>query len=80
MPSEIIALSTALPQWQDIRSHRIFTSIVRDPLPGPLHFGPDGPPGNETAVHTEAVLATPAGHYPYWAERFGLPAYAWAWC
>lgn len=77
---EIIALSTATPQWQEIRGHRIFTSIVRDPLPGPLHFGPDGPPDNETAVHTEAVLVTPAGHYRYWTKQFGLPADAWAWC
>lgn len=76
----VVAVSTARPAWQDVRGQRTFTSIVRSPAPGALWFGAAGPDGNETAVHTEAVLASPAEHYAMWAERFGVDRAAWDWC
>jgi uncharacterized protein len=76
----VVAVSTARPAWQDVRGQRTFTSIVRSPAPGALWFGAEGPDGNETAVHTEAVLASPAEHYAMWTERFGVDRAAWDWC
>lgn len=76
----VAAVSTARPVWQDVRGQRTFTSIVRSPAPGALWFGAGGPEGNETAVHTEAVLAAPAEHYDMWAARFGVDRAAWDWC
>jgi len=76
----VAAVSTARPVWQDIRGLPTFTSIVRSPAPGALWFGEKGPDGNETAVHTEAVLAAPADHYDMWAARFGVSRADWDWC
>lgn len=77
---KVVAVSAAKPVWHDVRGQRTFTSIVRAPAPGALRFGSDGPDGNETAVHTEAVLAAPAEHYDTWADRFGARRADWDWC
>ena len=55
------------------------TSIVRDPIPGPLQIGPEGPVDNSTAVHTEHTLAFPAAHYDFWARELGVNRDAWNW-
>ncbi|MBB4633038.1 MOSC domain-containing protein [Sphingosinicella soli] len=76
----MVAVSAAKPAWHDVRGGQTFTSIVRSPAQGGLWFGAGGPDGNETAVHTEAVLAAPAEHYDMWAERFGVDRAEWDWC
>ncbi len=77
---KVVAVSTARPAWHDVRGHQTFTSIVRSPAQGCLWFGEGGPEGNETAVHTEAVLASPSEHYAMWAGQFGVDQGAWDWC
>jgi uncharacterized protein len=77
--SSVIALSRAHPVPTDIRGRQIMTSIVRDPIPGPLQIGPEGPVDNSTAVHTEHTLAFPADHYDFWARELGVPREAWNW-
>ena len=62
-----------------MRGRQVMTSIVRDPIPGPLHIGPDGPVDNSTAVHTEHTLAFPADHYDFWARELGVRRDAWNW-
>jgi len=82
MPPEtpkVVALSIGTPKWEDIGGRPVFTSIVRDPHPGPIDFGPNGIPGNLTAVHTEHVLAFGAEHYDYWARELGVPRDRWNW-
>jgi hypothetical protein len=54
------------------------TSIVHSPLDSPLYFGASGPEGNETAVHTEDVLAFSAEHYDHWAAALGATLSEWA--
>lgn len=76
----MLAVSVSHPQWRDVGGRHVFTSIVRAPGKGPLWFGPEGPEGNATAVHTEQVLACPAEHYDHWAGRFGAPRTDWDWC
>ena len=78
--SKIIALSVGQPKWEDVRGAQVLTSIVRDPISTPLYFGLDGPPNNQTAVHTEQVLAFSAEHYDYWAERLKMDRSQWNWC
>ena len=62
-----------------MRGRQVMTSIVRDPIPGPLQIGPEGPVDNSTAVHTEHTLAFPADHYDFWARELGVPRDAWNW-
>ncbi|HVW69013.1 MAG TPA: MOSC domain-containing protein [Steroidobacteraceae bacterium] len=77
---KVIAVSRATPRWIEIGGRPVETSIVRDPSSVPLLFGPDGPEGNRTAVHTEHVLAFSAEHYDYWTRRLGIERERWAWC
>jgi ferredoxin-NADP reductase/MOSC domain-containing protein YiiM len=77
--TSVIALSRAHPILTDIRGRQLMTSIVRDPIPGPLQIGPEGPVDNSTAVHTEHTLAFPADHYDYWARELGVSRDAWNW-
>ncbi len=79
-PSAVIAVSVAQPRMCNIGGRDVFTSIVRSPADHPVRFGADGPDGNATAVHTEAVLAFPAEHYDYWTAAYGVPREAWDWC
>lgn len=76
----IVALSTSVPATVDIKGRSINTSIVRQPIAGPLHIVSDGIDGNETAVHTEHVLAFTAEHYDYWTRELDVPRDAWPWC
>ena len=77
--SSIIALSRAHPVKTEIRGRQIMTSIVRDPIAGPLQIGPEGPTDNSTAVHTEHTLAFPADHYDFWARELSVPRETWNW-
>lgn len=77
--TSVIALSRAHPVLTDIRGRRLMTSIVRDPIPGPLQIGPEGPVDNSTAVHSEHILAFTADHYDHWARELGVPREAWNW-
>ena len=82
MPSahkQVVALSHAQPQWQDVRGQRVFTSIVRAPHPGPLYFAAGGLENNQTAVHTADLLALSSEHYDYWTTKFTIPRSAWNW-
>jgi uncharacterized protein len=76
---QVVALSHSLPQWQDVRGQRVFTSIVRPPHPGPLYFATGGLENNLTAVHTADVLALPSEHYDYWTTKFAIPRSQWNW-
>lgn len=73
----VVAVSRATPAHQDIRGKRVFTSIVRTRSTTPLVLTAEGPDGNETAVHTEHVLAFPAEHYDFWADRLGVARNIW---
>lgn len=73
----ISAVSVGVPREVEIHGHPVTTSIVREPATGPVYFGPTGPVGNQTAVHTEQVYAFPSEHYAYWTRRFDLPDDAW---
>jgi uncharacterized protein len=79
MTTKIIALSRAQPVPTEIRGRKLMTSIVRDPIPGPLQIGPVGPVDNATAVHTEHILMFTAGHYDFWARELGVSREAWNW-
>jgi uncharacterized protein len=79
LPRSVIALSRAHPVLTDIRGRQVMTSIVREPIPGPLQIGPEGPVDNSTAVHTEHTLAFPADHYDFWARELGVPRDSWRW-
>lgn len=68
----VLAVSRALPAEIDIRGKRVRTSIVRERSTQPLALHATGAQGNDTAVHTEHLLAFPAAHYAYWARRFGV--------
>jgi ferredoxin-NADP reductase/MOSC domain-containing protein YiiM len=56
------------------------TALVRDASPVPLHFGAQGPEGNEQAVHTESVYAFPFERYDFWARDLDLDAATWPLC
>ena len=73
------ALSTALPSEQMVYGKPISTSIVRDPVSGPIHFGETGPENNRTAVHTEHVLAFGSERYDFWTRELGIEREAWPW-
>jgi len=73
------ALSTAVPREQIIHGKSVFTSIVRDPVEGPVFFGEHGPENNKTAVHTEQVLAFSSEHYDFWTRELGVQRSAWPW-
>jgi len=73
----IDAVSVGVPREVEIHGQRVTTSIIREPATEPVYFGPTGPAGNQTAVHTEQVYAFPSEHYAYWTRRFDLPADAW---
>ena len=73
----VCAVSSARPQMIEIHGRPVLTSIVRDPADGAIYFGPGGPAGNQTAVHTEDVLATASENYDYWAAHLGIARDAW---
>lgn len=66
-----------MPIYIDIRGKRVRTSILRERSTEPLRVCPAGAEGNETAVHTEHLLAFSAAHYDYWANRLGVPPGTW---
>jgi ferredoxin-NADP reductase/MOSC domain-containing protein YiiM len=76
----VIAVSTSVPRMIEIRGRPTLTSIVREPHRGPLRFAAGGPEGNQTAVHTEEVLATNAESYDYWARELGATREQWTDC
>ena len=80
MSGHVVAVSVAVPRWLDMDGRQVFSSIVRDPAPGPVSFAPGGPAGNATAVHTEDVLAFFAEHYDFWARELGVVRNAWGDC
>jgi ferredoxin-NADP reductase/MOSC domain-containing protein YiiM len=73
------ALSVAMPKERIVYGKPVFTSIVRDPVEGPIYFGEHGPDNNKTAVHTEQVLAFSSEHYDYWTTALGIPRESWPW-
>lgn len=78
---EVVAVSAALPQWQDVNGKRTFTSIVRKPLKsGVIQVSADGIEQNKTAVHEGPVYAFFAHHYDYWCEKQGVDRAQWDWC
>jgi len=77
--SKVIALSSAMPRMVEMRGRPVQSSIVRDPIPGPLRIVGDGPADNMTAVHTEHMLAFNAEHYDFWAAETGADRDAWKW-
>ncbi|ABQ67798.1 Nitric oxide dioxygenase [Rhizorhabdus wittichii RW1] len=77
--SKVIALSRAMPQMVEMRGRPVQSSIVRDPIPGPLEIVSDGPADNMTAVHTEHMLAFNAEHYDFWAAETGTDRQRWNW-
>ncbi|WP_157220195.1 MOSC domain-containing protein [Flavisphingomonas formosensis] len=80
MAGRVVAVSVAQPRWLEIYGRRVFTSIVRDAVAGPIVFAPGGPEGNATAVHTEEVFAFFAEHYDYWSRRLGIDRADWGAC
>ena len=76
----VIAVSTSIPRTIEIRGRPTRTSIVRAPHRGPLRFAAGGPEGNQTAVHTEDVLATNGENYDYWARELGAAREQWTDC
>ena len=76
----VVAVSVSTPRIIDIRGQPTLTSIVRNPTPGAVHFGPGGPVGNRTAVHTEDVLATNSENYDYWTSALGVARSSWPHC
>lgn len=76
----VVAVSVARPQWIDVRGRNTLTAIVRQPSAQPVYFGPAGPVGNETAVHTEHVYAFIAEHYDTWTRELGIARSGWEWC
>ena len=79
MPA-VTAVSVSTPRLIEIRGQSVLTSIVRDPLAGPLFFGLGGPAGNRTAVHSEDVLVTVRENYDYWTSELGVARAAWPDC
>ncbi|WP_313440122.1 MOSC domain-containing protein [Novosphingobium sp.] len=78
--AQVLAVSTAKPRLVEMNGVKIMTALVRDPSPVPLHFGPDGPEGNELAVHTESVYAFPFERYEYWRRDLEIDGDAWPLC
>lgn len=76
---QVIALSSAMPRKISMHGRMVDTSIVRDPIPGPLRIVSDGPESNQTAVHSEHLLAFNAEHYDYWTQQLGVDRAAWQW-
>ena len=76
----VVAVSVGAPVWQEMFGRQIFSSIARDPVPGPVMFGKGGPDGNATAVHSEDVFAFFAEHYDHWAATLGMPREVWRDC
>ncbi len=71
------AVSSSMPRLIEIHGRPVLTSIVRDAAVAPIHFGLGGPEGNQTAVHTEDVLATVSENYDYWTAHLGVDRDAW---
>ena len=76
----VVAVSASVPRIIDIRGRPTLTSIVRSAHHGPLRFAPGGPEGNQTAVHTEDVLATNWETYDHWTQKLGIPREQWPHC
>lgn len=72
----VVSLSVSMPRLVKIGAVERMTSIIKEPCDGPIHFGPQGPAGNRSAVHPEAVYAIGIEAYGYWAGRLGADASA----
>lgn len=76
----VLAVSSSQPRWIDMNGVKVWTSLVRDESPVPLHFGEEGPEGNALALHTEKIYAFPQENYAYWGGKLGLDHSQWPAC
>ncbi|MFM0047340.1 MOSC domain-containing protein [Paraburkholderia sediminicola] len=77
MSSSVVSVSVSKPEKMIINGMEVSTSIIKKPGEGPVYFDLDGPVGNETAVHPEAVYAFLSEQYDFWAHRFGVARSSW---
>jgi ferredoxin-NADP reductase/MOSC domain-containing protein YiiM len=77
MSIQLLAISIGQPQIQDIGGRPISTGFVKTVIQGPIRITFEGPEGNKTAVHPDAVYAMPVEHYDYWAGELGVPRDKW---
>ncbi|NHP13841.1 MOSC domain-containing protein [Rhodococcus sp. IC4_135] len=80
MSGQVVAVSVARPQWQEMYGRQVFSSIVRTASEGSVFFALGGPEGNETAVHTEEVYACSRETYDLWAHRLRVDRSSWLPC
>ena len=66
------ALHVGLPNRYPHGSGNLDTAIDKKSVPGPLYFTKEGPEGNMSANHTNAVYAFAAEDYQYWNEYLKL--------
>lgn len=76
---EVLSVSVSLPQMVEMGEMTWLTSIIKEPGAGPVMISQEGPEGNKSAVHPEAVYAIGAEAYDYWAERLGVDRAEWQW-
>ncbi|MET8828159.1 MOSC domain-containing protein [Streptomyces sp. NPDC004610] len=61
----------------DMGGQDVPSAHIKSPAPRPWLITPDGPLGNEKAVHVDAVYAFSRDHYRYWGEELGTAPDSW---
>lgn len=73
----IVSVSVAQAREVDFGSKRVRTSIVKEPVDGPVHLSAEGLEGDGMATpvygghRRPALYAYPLEHYEYWQEQLG---------
>lgn len=79
MAAIVVSVSVSMPRMVKMGDMEWLTAIMKEPGAGPIYVDMDGPVGNKSAVHPEAVYAIGVEAYDYWAERLGANREEWQW-
>lgn len=73
----LLNFSVGRVQTQTMFGEAVPTAMVKAPVPRPWMIGPDGPVGNEKALHVDHLFVYARTQYSYWAAVFGVDPARW---
>ena len=75
---KLLNFSVGQVQTVVIGAQPVRTAHVKSPAPQPWVITPDGPAGDQRAVHPDKIYAYARSHYDYWGKYFGVNPDGWS--
>jgi len=74
---KLLNFSVGQVQLVRIGDESIRTAYIKQPVAEPWIITPEGPEGDQRAVHPDKIYAYARGHYDYWAKYLGVDPERW---